>query len=497
MMFRIKFIQEIYSDEIRMKSLKVNASLNVIKTLMGIIFPLITFPYASRILLPEGIGKVNFANSIISYFAIISSLGIETYAIREAARLRDNKNQLSQFAKEIFTINIFSTIIAYIILFAAIILIPKFSEYKKLLYITSATILFTTLGMNWLYTAVEDYLYITIRSILFQFICLILLFVFVKDKDDFVIYAAISVFSNVGSNIFNFIHSRKYLKLKTGIPIEIKKHLKPIFVLFAMTVTVKIYTALDTTMLGFIKGDFEVGIYTTATKINKIVLTLVVSIGSVLLPRLSYYSKLDDKKEFFALVQKGFDILFLLAIPCMVGLSLLSNHIVHILSGAGYESAIIPMRIMNPIIIIIGISNFIGIQIFMPLNKEKWTLISVIIGALTNFTLNIILIPKYGAIGAAIATVFGESLVTIVQICLLKKIINLKPVLFSFISYALNSALIAIVVILCRKLIQHEILQLFASIILASCMYFILLLIEKNKFIYEILEKFYKKKDTN
>lgn len=455
---------------------------------MSLVFPLITFPYASRILLPEGLGKVNFALSIISYFAIISSLGIENYGIREAAKLRDDKIKLSQFSKEIFFINLVSTIIAYILLFVAIVLVPKFREYKVLLYVTSATILFTTLGMNWLYSAVEDYFYITVRSIVFQIVSFVLLFVFVKTKDDYVKYAAISVISNVGSNILNFIHSRKYITFKTGLPLKIKKHLKPIFVLFAMAVAVKVYTVLDTTMLGFIRGDYEVGIYTAATKINKIILSLVTASMTVMLPRLSYYVKDADKTKFNGLVNKGFDFLLLISIPCVIGLSILSEPIINLFCGNNYSDAILPMRIMNPIVVIIGLSGFIGIQIFMPLNKEKWTLYSVVLGAIVNFTLNSILIPKYGVVGASVATVVAETSVTVVQLILARYIIPLKNVFYLFLKYFANSILMCIVVSLCVFFIKNQWLQLFMGVFAGILVYSILLLIERNSIFLEALK---------
>lgn len=469
------------------KSLKVNAILNITKTLMGLVFPLITFPYASRILMPEGLGKVNFALSIISYFAIISSLGIENYGIREAAKLRDDKIQLSKFSKEIFMINMISTIVAYALLAVAIIFIPKFLEYRRLLIVSSATILFTTLGMNWLYSAVEDYLYITIRSIIFQVISLILLFLLVHSKDDYVKYAAISVVSNVGSNILNFVHSRKYISFKIDKPLKFKKHLKPIMVLFAMAVAVKIYTVLDTTMIGFLKNDYEVGIYTAATKINKIVLSLVVSIGTVLLPRLSYYSSMEDKTEFYKLAYKGFDILLLIALPSAVGLSLLSTSIVHLLSGNGYEVAILPMRIMNPIIVVIGLSNFIGIQMFMPLNKEKWTLYSVLVGAVVNFFINLFLIPMYGSVGASIATLCAEITVTLTQLILLRRFLKINKIAKSLIKYFLNSVVMGVFVYACVRFISVEWVELVIGVIVGVVVYILILVIEKNELIYEVL----------
>ena len=471
------------------KSLKINAILNVVKTLMGVMFPLITFPYASRILLPVGLGKVNFANSIITYFAMIASLGIETYGIREAARIRDDRIKLSQFTKEIFIINMISTLIAYILLILAIIFIPKFYDYKKLLIVTSATILFTTIGINWLYSAVEDYAYITVRSIIFQFLSIILLFIFVKTKEDYIKYAAISVFSNVGSNVLNLIHSRKYISIKTELPLCFKKHFKSIFILFAMAITVKIYTALDTTMLGFIKGDYEVGIYTAATKINRIIISLVVAIGTVMLPRLSYYSKLEDKSEFFKLSYLGFNILLLISIPCAIGLTLLSDPVINILSGTGYEAAIVPMRIMNPIIVIIGLSNFIGIQIFMPLNKEKWTLCSVMAGALINFTMNTFLIPKYGAVGASIATVCGETSVTLVQFVLVRKFLKINLILISFLKYLFNSIVMAIPVCFSVYFIENQIVKLVIGVFSGILVYGFMLIIEKDSIINNLTKR--------
>ena len=456
---------------------------------MSLVFPLITFPYASRILLPTGLGKVNFALSIISYFTLISSLGIENYGIREAAKLRDDKQKLSQLSKEIFLINIISTIIAYILLIIAILFVSKLFEYRKLLFVTSATILFTTLGINWLYIALEDYFYITIRTIAFQCLSIILLFIFVKNEEDYVVYAAISVVSSVGSNLLNFVHSKKYISIKLTNKCNFRKHIKPIFVLFSMAIAVKIYTVLDTTMLGFIKGDWDVGIYTAATKINKIVLTLVLAITSVFIPRLSYYANQKDKLEFNRLAYKGFDILLLIAIPCTIGLSVLSKPIVHVFCGEEYFQAVLPMIIMNPIVLIIGISSYIGINIFLSVGKEIYKLYSSVAGAIINLLLNLLLIPKLGCVGAAISTLIAELGVTIVQLLLVKNILTLGPVLKSFIVYLLNSLIMIIPVYICCILINDYVIQLFVGILLGVTVYFVLLLFQKNTLLYEIISR--------
>ena len=479
--------------EVQQKSLKKNAFLNVIKTLMGLLFPLITFPYASRILLPEGIGKINFAQSIVSYFSVIAMLGISVYGIREAAKFRDDKVKLSQFVKELFTINMIATVFAYCLFAVLLFAIPKFSEYRILLCICSGTILFTSLGMEWLYTAMEDFNYITIRSIVFQVLSLILIFIFVHKQNDYLIYAGILVLSNVGANILNFIHSRKYLKFDNLVKSELKKHVKPIFVFFAMAITTSIYTLLDTTMLGFICGDYQLGIYSAATKINKVVLSRVAAIGTVLLPRLSYYIGKNDNEDFKKLAYKGFDILLLFAVPCCVGLCVLSEPVILLFSGEKYVESVVSMRVMNPIIIAIGLSNFIGIQMFMPLGKEKWTLYSVLFGAVVNFSLNLIFIPKLNSLGAAISTVCAESIVTIVQFVFLRRFIQIRKILINLFKYGFNSLIMGTVVyfsIFCISDIKLKILiGLFSGIVAYS----ILLMVQRNKLFFEVVSSFSKK----
>lgn len=470
------------------KSLKKNVALNMVKTIMGLIFPLITFPYASRILQPSGLGKVNFAHSIISYFSMIAALGINTYAVREAAKLREDKVALTKFVKEILTINMTSTVIAYLLLSFTILFVPYFSEYRVLLVVCSGTILFTTLGMDWLYTALEEFSYITIRSILFQFLSLILLFAFVHTQEDYLKYASISVVSSVGANICNFIHARKYISITEKIKKTLCHHLKPIFTLFAMSVAVSIYTALDTTMLGFIAGDEQVGFYTAATKINKIVLAVITAASAVLLPRLSYYISQHENEQFFNLSAKALNLIILLSLPCAVGLSLVARPVVLLLSGVSYESAIPVMQIMNPIIVAISLSGFIGIQIFIPLGKEKLTLVSVILGAVINFTLNLILIPKHGALGAGVATICAESSVTLFQLILARKYFEWKRI----VPHVIQCIFACIIMILCilflEKIQMNMILQLVLTVIIGAFVYGTVLIVFHNKFILSIIK---------
>ena len=476
------------------KSLKRNAFYNVLKTVLNVVFPLITFPYASRILLPEGIGKVNFASTVVNYFALLGCLGIPVYGSREAAKVRDDSTLFTKLVKEIWAINITATFFSYILFFIAIFGLPRFNEYRNLLCIYSTTILFTTLGIEWIYSAVEEYKYIAIRSFIFQIISIVLLFVFVKTSDDTLKYALIVIISSFGSNICNFIHARKYLDLKVKVKLEIKKHLKPVFIIFTKSIAVSVYTMLDVAMLGFMTNDTEVGLYTSANKIVHVVLSLIVAATAVFMPRLSYYAEQDRDKKFNNLLRKCWNYMLCFAIPASLGLFLIADPLLLIFSGEKFLGSVIIMKIMSPLLCILALSNFTGIQIFIPLRKEVNILYATIIGAVINFTVNLILIPIYGAQGAALSSVIAESIVTISQLFMARKYFcykdNIKPV----IQYIFGTLLFSIPVILICNFVNSIILKIILSIISASIIYIAFLGIVKNQVFLEVINLIKNKK---
>ena len=227
------------------KSIKVNSILNVIKTISSIIFPLITFPYISRVLQPENVGKVNFGASFVSYFSLIASLGITTYAIRECSAVRGDKKKLGEKASQIFSINVCTTIVAYVLLGLSLIFFRKLDSYRTLIIIQSTAILFTTWGADWLNSAMEDFKFITIRSIGFQFISLILMFILVHQPEDYFKYAAITVLSSCGANITNILYRRKYCTVRFTKDMHWHEHFKPILLLFVMILAQTIFNSAD------------------------------------------------------------------------------------------------------------------------------------------------------------------------------------------------------------------------------------------------------------
>ena len=463
-----------------------NFIMNVLLTMSSFIFPLLTFPYVSRILSPEGIGKVSFATSVMSYFLIIAQLGIPTYGIRACAKVRDNGEELNKTVKEIFCISMIMCVIAYVLLVTSIILIPKFHEERKLLIVISAMILFTTLGAEWLYKALEMYSYITWRSIVFKLIALIAMFLFVHEKEDYVIYGAISILASSASGIMNFMNLHKVVDLRVCHSLDFRKHMKPIFVFFAMSCATTVYLNLDTVMLGFMKTDADVGYYNAAVKIKNMLVSIVTSLGAVLLPRVTYYIENGKKDKFKNLAIKAIQFVYFFSFPLIVFFIIFAKQGVLFLSGEGYYDAILPMQCMMPTLLIIGLTNIMGIQILVPLGKEKKVLISVIAGAVVDLIINAILIPRYAATGAAIGTMIAEIVVFIVQYLVDRKLFeellsNINPI---------KTVIATVIGVIASIWVFHMNFGYFLSLVLAGiCFggaYLVCLLILKESFMEEI-----------
>lgn len=402
------------------KSIKFNLIMNMLLTTSAFVFPLITFPYISRVLQPEGNGKIAFANSIITYFSMFALLGIPTYGIRACAQVRDDKKLLSKTVQEIWIINAVTTLIAYLIFLVALFCVPRLKEERILMLVCSMSLFLNLIAMEWLYKALECYSYITMRSLAFKVLAVILMFLLVKKKDDYVIYAGITVLANTGYGIFNFLNLKRHIAFEHFLSYDIKRHLKPVLIFFAMSVAVTIYSNLDITMLGFMRDDTEVGYYDVAIKIKVILVNVVTSLGAVLLPRTSYYIEKKLEKEFWAVSAKALEFVTALSIPLTMGFIVMSKQCILLLSGEAYLPSVLPMCIIMPTLILIGASNVLGIQMLVPLGKEQIVLYSEVTGAIVDVILNAILIPQYGASGAAVGTLIAELVVLGVQIATLK-----------------------------------------------------------------------------
>lgn len=473
----------------KQKSLKLNFIMNIILTGFTIIFPLIIYPYISRILLPEGVGKVALAISIVSYFSMFAQLGIPIYGLRLVAQLRDNRNALTKAVQELFVINMFTTFIAYTTLILAIFCVPQLREEKLLYIIMSSSLILNTIGMEWLFKGLEEYTYITIRSIIFKTIGLILVFLLIRSKSDYIVYGTITIISGYLAFVLNFIYSFKWINLKPLQNYNFKQHLKPILIFFAMACAITVYTNLDTVMLGFMKTNTDVGYYSVAIKIKNVLVGLITALGAVLLPRCSYYIKQNLFNEFKKVSSKAMSFIFVFSVPLLIYFMLFAKYTVLFLFGSDFTGSIIPMQVIMPTLLFIGITNLIGYQIMVPLGKENLILYSVIAGGIIDIILNLLLIPRYSATGAALGTVFAELIVLLFQVVAMKKYVlnNMKNQEYIKI---ISAIFLAIVISLYLTKFGND--NLFAIIISASSffiVYITVLFLTKEKVTMEMFNQ--------
>lgn len=461
--------------------------MNAILTVSSIIFPLITFPYVSRVLGAAQYGRINFATSVISYFQMIAELGIPTYGIRSCAKVRNDKDKLSKTVQEILFINTITMVISYLLFLTALISVYKFRVNNDLLLVTSIGIFFNTIGMDWFYQSLEQYAYITIRSIAFKFISIVAMFIFVHRPSDYLIYAAITVFANVGSNLFNFFHAKNYLNICRYKNYNIRKHLKPIFVFFTMSVAANIYVSLNTIVLGFIASNADVGYYNAALRIRVILIGVVNSLATVLLPRASQYISQKNYTLFYQLSRKATNSILVIATPLWIYFSLYAKESIVFLSGNEYISSVKPMIIIMPTVLICGLSNLLAMQVLIPLGKEKFMLLFQVFAAISCVILDMIIIKTYKTNGAAFTTMFSELVVLLGQMIFLyfNKIHvfnkeNLVKIAFAILVSSGASLLV-------KVLHMHVFITLVFSSVIFFGIYVIILLLLKDQVTIEIV----------
>lgn len=475
-------------------SVRINFIMNFILTISNFLFPLITFPYISRILGAAGVGTINFATSIVTYFSMVGMLGIPTYGIRACAKVRDDQKELSKTVQEIMSLNAIVMSLSILLYLITIMTVPQLRQEKLLYLILSSTLIFNVLGVDWLYKALERYSYITVRSIVFKFLSVLFMFLLVRSEQDYVIYGALTVFAAVGSNALNFINLKKIVDWVPLGELNITRHLRPTLTFFLLTVSTTIYLNVDTTMLGFIKGSEEVGYYSAAVKVKQILVSVVTSLGVVLLPRLSYYVEQNREEEFKRLTKKALNFVIVLSFPLVVYFILMSHQAILFLSGPEFLPAMLPMQLIMPTVLFIGLSNLMGIQILVPTHREKLVVYSTMIGALVDILINSVGIPFFGAAGAAFAGMIAEFSVVMVQILFLKDFIIplLKEIQFIKILFALIIS--TVLTSICLGIVNlSNFLTLLVSSIVYFSVYLVILVVLKENFVFDMIHSSLKK----
>lgn len=462
-----------------MKSLAKNSIYNIIYTTVNIIFPLISSMYVSRVLMADGVGKVAYALNLASYFVILAALGIPVYGIRKIAAYQEDAEKTNQIFTQLFVINAISTVIssiAYVIFIYAI----KGSQSDFILYLCAGLqLFFNFFNIDWFYKGKEEYGYITLRSILIKILSFIAILVFVKSKDDYIIYAIISGAALCGNYLFNIVHAFKFVRFDFE-DFEIKIHMKPLLVLLAGIFLSTGYSMVDVTMLGSMGTDQAIGFYNNAYKAINIVVSACIAVSTAFLPRLSYYYA-HDRKKMEGLVYFGGQIISFCSLPVTVIVVMLAPDIMQLLYGAEFVPASTALRLLAVLIIVKAFGDLFCYQLIMATASEKKRLPAAAIATSANILMNAILIPVWQENGAAVASVISEIIVNGYQFIYLRKIINILIPWKAFIQGIVASAIMGVGIYAFMLLLKDSLLRCILCSLIGGTIYIIMNRMMRNK----------------
>lgn len=460
----------------------------MIRTVILTLTPLFVFPYVSRMLGASSLGKVQYIQSIASYFQLFATFGILTYGVREGSMVKNDPARLEALTWDLIDINLVMTCISLVI-YSLLMQSSIFSNYKDLSIIFGTYILCYGINFDWIFTVKEKYIYITFRTIIGFLISLAIVFFFVKGPDSYIWYAisiVVPYIVNFLSNGFEVLSVNKHFRFSIA---RMKRLIKPIALIFSISVAANVYSLLDSTMLGFIKGDRDVGLYTAASKLCRFSTQLVTTCFTVFTPRLTYYIATNQKKLEKLIIKNMSSLCVVLIIPIAMGLLFFSRQAIEIFSGYGYSEAVMPMKIIAVTMLFSAFDGFIGYQVFVPYGLENKLLTATVFGSITDLILNIILIPNHGVMGATYATFIAELVVFSICIKNAKNIINYDFLKSEILKCGLACAPICIFAIMQNVVFINAMALIFVVIPICIITYIAILLLLKENVTEMILSK--------
>lgn len=481
------------SKKNKLVSIKLNFVLNALRVLSTALITLFTMPYLNRILGAENVGKVEYVYTIINYFVLFSSIGIPMYGIREVSKARDDSKKLYTLVSELLIILFATTIISYALIFGILIHLGFLSSYKSLIFIMSFLVILNNIGAEWYFQGLENQKFITIRNVVVRSLVFGLIFILVKTSSDYETYAILFVIMLFGANVINFIIiGKKILANKIQIrSLNLKKHIKPIFAIFAATISVNIYLQLDNFLIGIISGDRYVAYYTIANKLIRFVISFITIVGAVMLPRLSYLF-LNDRTKYNNLLRKSFDLMMLLAIPSSIYFFIFSQEIIMFMGGEEFIAANLTMKILSPLCIIVSFAYFFGFLILYPQEKERIYTVATIASAFLSVLLNYFAITNFQQNGAAVVALLAEGLAILIMFYFIKKEYNFSEFFnYNFFKIILINVIVMIITIFGKKMITFggNNFEWISFSLFFAFSYFLILLILKEKNTIEVLKQ--------
>ena len=460
-------------------SILKNFMYNMVYELLILVLPLVTTPYLSRVLGAETIGIYTYTYAILSYFFLFGGLGMSLYASREIAYVRDDKKKRNKLFWELAIFNFITISIASVIYYFAFATKGEYSLYYKLWMLELAA---SAINISWFFMGFEEFKKTVTRNVLVRIISVMLIFVFVKKPSDLALYILIYGIADLVGNIGLWMYLPKYLKGEKIGRLNVLHHLPYILLLFIPQIATQVWVILDKTMIGaMITDKAELGYYEQSQKLLNVIITVITSITTVMIPRIANTYAKGDKEQLRTYLKQSLNFVSLLAVPMMFGLIVISKEFVPIFFGPGYDKVITLNYIVSPVIYTMGIITVLGNQYLLLTGKQKQYTITILIGLVLNIILNYFMIKSIGTIGAAIASIITQILVIILQLKLIKKEFDVKEFFKLTIRYTFASIIMFGVCVLVGLFTSGSLSVIF-KILFGIVTYFIVLYIMKDEY---------------
>lgn len=450
-----------------------NFAYNLALTLSGYLINLAIFPYITRVLGVDMIGRTAFATNTVGYFSLFAVLGVATVGVREISACGEDREKRSKVFSSILGLITLVTLAVVTIFLVCIFTVPRLAADKDLLIIGTASLFFTSLLVEWFYQGIENFKYVTLRTVAVKLVYAALIFILVHKPEDYLVYFALTVAAVVVNALINLVYSRRFVDFKFSY-VELGRFAGPIFFLGLYCIMTSMYTTFNVIFLGFVQPEAEVGCYYTATKIYYILLGVLSAFTTVMLPRMSAILSEHKTDEFNEKLGMSFDIVFAFAFPLIAGGVVLAPQLVRILSGPGYEGAITPMRIVMPVILVTGCAQVWVTQALMPLRKDKVLLLCAVAGAIVGILANVAFVPSMGATGSALAVLTAELVANSISLTYAVRTGVLKFPVRKFLVSLVLSLPYFIICIVCSRLLPSFVTSLVVSVV-ACLAYFVII----------------------
>lgn len=390
-----------------MPKLQRNLIYSLLLTLSTYLVPLVVFPYISRVLGPAGMGSIEFVDNVIDFAILFSMMGLTTLGVREIAKNRDSRERLDRTFSELFALNLISTVLVLCLLLVLLFLVPEFRGHSSLFFVGLTKIVFNLLWIEWFFKGIENFRYITIRSVLVRLAFIVSVFLFVRTKDDAVVYYALWVGITVANAFCNWSYRRRYVSLVFR-HLCIARYVKPFVFLGLFALLSAVYTHLNVVYLSFVSTDAEVGYFTTATKLYRIMIALFSALTSVMIPHMSVLVKQHDVEEMRRLTGKVFQLLFSFAFPVLIFIEVFADDLILLFAGDQFADAALPMRMVILLLLVIGTEQILVLQLLIPMRKDRDILLSACVGVAACVAVNLLLTVRLGSTGAALSWMSAE-----------------------------------------------------------------------------------------